>query len=284
MSSTDIFPRKWSIRYSCDSSMSAWSVVVQLARGREVVPERLLDDDARVLREAGVRESARRPCRRATAGSRGRRPGCVLPSIAVATSRVRRRIGEVAVVVREPLREPPEDLLVELLARRDDRVARALDELLERPVVERDADDRAVEEPARLEPVQRAVRHDAGEVAGDPEDHEHVGRPRPAVRLPVHGQSISASRRARSKLVRPDGAAAFTGRSPESALAKLANAIGWSAPSGSQGGRRMVSTARRVVIGLRRVVLQASDAADARRATAGPVWAAASPGSVPHGS
>ena len=78
-------------------------------------------------------------------------------------------------------------VFVERLARCDDRVARALDELLERPVVEGDADDRAVEEPARLEAVQRAERHDPREVAGDPEDHEHVGRPRPAVRLPVHG-------------------------------------------------------------------------------------------------
>ena len=26
MSSTDIFPRKWSMRYSCDSSISEWRV------------------------------------------------------------------------------------------------------------------------------------------------------------------------------------------------------------------------------------------------------------------
>ncbi len=77
--------------------------------------------------------------------------------------------------VREPPREPLEDRLVELLAGRDDRLTRTLDELLERPVVERDADDRAVEEPARLEPVQRAVGHHAREVARDPEDHEDVG-------------------------------------------------------------------------------------------------------------
>ena len=76
--------------------------------------------------------------------------------------------------------------IVELFARRDDRVTCALDELLERPVVERDADDRAIEEAARLEAIQRAVRHDAREIAGDPEDHEYVGRLRPAVRLPVH--------------------------------------------------------------------------------------------------
>ena len=149
------------------------------------MPERLLDDDARVLvspafgEPADDRAEERR--RDLEVEDRARR----VPE-RIRDLRVRRRIREVAVEVREPLREPREDVLVDRLARRDDGVARALDELLERPVVERDADDRAVEEPARLEPVQRAVRHDAREVARDPEDHEHVGRLRPAVRLPVH--------------------------------------------------------------------------------------------------
>jgi len=103
-----------------------------------------------------------------------------------------RSVGEVAVDVREALREPSEQLVVERLTRRDDRVARARDELLERPVVEGDADDRTAQKPASLEAVQRAEGHDPREVARDPEDHEHVGRPRPAVRLPVHMRSISA--------------------------------------------------------------------------------------------
>ena len=68
-----------------------------------------------------------------------------------------------------------EHRLVELLARADDRVARALDELVDRPVVDGDADDRALEQPALLEPVQRMERHHLGQVAGDPEDHEDVG-------------------------------------------------------------------------------------------------------------
>ena len=49
-------------------------------------------------------------------------------------------------------------------------------ELLVGPVVDGDADDRAVEEAAGLEPVERAKRHHLRQVAGDPEDDEDVGR------------------------------------------------------------------------------------------------------------
>ena len=55
-------------------------------------------------------------------------------------------------------------------------VARPLDELLDGPVVDGHADDRAVEQAAPLEPVQRPERHHLRQVAGDPEDDEDVGR------------------------------------------------------------------------------------------------------------
>ena len=165
---------------------------VQRARRREVVAERLLDDDARVGRHACFGQAADD-----SPEERGRDLEVEDRELRI-TDRlrdlgVRVGVGEVAVDVGEPLCEPLEDLLVDLLARRDDRFTSTIDELLERPVVEGDADDGALEEAARLEPVQRAIGHDACEVARDPEDHEHVGRPRPAVRLPVHVQSISAS-------------------------------------------------------------------------------------------
>jgi hypothetical protein len=44
----------------------------------------------------------------------------------------------------------------------------------ERPVVDRNADDRAVEQPAPLEAVERPERHDLREITGDPEGHEDV--------------------------------------------------------------------------------------------------------------
>ena len=165
---------------------------VQRASRREVVTEGLLDDDARVLGETCIRQAADDG-----AEQRGRDLEVEDRELRISDRLrdlgVRVGVGEVAVDIGQALREPLEDVLVDLLARRDDRFTSTIDELLERPVVESDADDGAVEEAARLEPVQRAVRHDAREVARDPEDHEHVGRPRPAVRLPVHTQSISAS-------------------------------------------------------------------------------------------
>src|SRR5262249_59452937 len=71
----------------------------------------------------------------------------------VGDAAVRGRVGEVARHVREPGGEALEDLLVERLAGAHDRFARPLDELVDRPVVDRDAHDRAVEEAAGLEPV-----------------------------------------------------------------------------------------------------------------------------------
>jgi hypothetical protein len=47
--------------------------------------------------------------------------------------------------------------------------------LVDRPVVARHSDNRAVEQAAALQPVQRLERHHPGQVAGDAEDHEHVG-------------------------------------------------------------------------------------------------------------
>ena len=90
-------------------------------------------------------------------------------------SLVRCGVAEVAVDVREPAREALEDLFVELLPGRDDRVVGPLDQVLERPVVERDAHDRTAQEASLLQAVERAERHHAREVARDPEDHEDVG-------------------------------------------------------------------------------------------------------------
>ena len=58
---------------------------------------------------------------------------------------VRGGVGEVTVDVGEAADEAFEDVVVDLLARCGDRVVGALDEMFSRPVVERDADDRAVE-------------------------------------------------------------------------------------------------------------------------------------------
>ena len=85
-------------------------------------------------------------------------------------------VGEVAADVGQPRGEALEDLRRSTgFAGALDRFAGVLAQVLERPVVARDADDRAVEQPPLLEPVQRAEGHHLREVAGDPEDHEYVG-------------------------------------------------------------------------------------------------------------
>ena len=66
--------------------------------------------------------------------------------------------------------------LIELLACPHDRLASAPDELVDRPVVDRYPDNRALEQPAPLEPVERPERHHLRQVARDPEHHEDVRR------------------------------------------------------------------------------------------------------------
>ena len=89
---------------------------------------------------------------------------------------VGRRVGEVAGHVGEPVGETLEHLLVQLLAGADDRLARSVLELVDRPVVDGDAQDRTVEQAALLEPVERPERHHLGQVAGDPERDEDIRR------------------------------------------------------------------------------------------------------------
>ena len=89
---------------------------------------------------------------------------------------VGRVVAEITGDVREALGKPAEHVFVERLARADDGFARPVHQLLDRPVVDRDADDRAVQQAPPLEPVQRPERHHLREIAGDSEDDEHVCR------------------------------------------------------------------------------------------------------------
>ena len=170
------------MRRSCDSSMYWCSSSASALADAVIVPERLLDDDPRICRHARFRQAA-------DDRSEERRRNLEVEDWGLHALDRLRDLGvgcvvrEISMVVREPLREPSEHLLVELLSRADDRVARTLNELLQRPVVECDADDRTVEEPALLESVERVEGHHLREVARDSEDHEDVGRLRIGVRL-----------------------------------------------------------------------------------------------------
>jgi hypothetical protein len=150
-------------------------LLAQGARGREVVAERLLHDDAGVFGQPGGREPGDDGAEQegrdlevehggARAADRGRH------------SLERARIPEVALHVGEPTREAVERGLVERLASGGDRAAGPPAEIVDRPVVDGYADDRAVEQTALLEPVQGPEGHHLREVAGDAEGDEHIGR------------------------------------------------------------------------------------------------------------
>ena len=108
-------------------------------------------------------------------------------------------VPEVAGHVGEARREAIEDLVVDLLAAALDGGACVFAQVVHRPVVDRHADDRAVQQAAGLQPVQRVEGHDLGEVAGDAEDDEHVGGLRAAV---VRARGGSLARLYRSAHVR----------------------------------------------------------------------------------
>ena len=137
----------------------------ELARRGEVVAEGLLDDHARGGgKRAGVGEAGDDGCeqRRRDLEVEDRRAS---RADRLCDAFEGRRIGEVAADVGEPLGQAREDLRVDVLAARGDRVVGVLAQPLDRPVVDRDADDRAVQQPARLEAVERAQRHLLGEIS-----------------------------------------------------------------------------------------------------------------------
>ena len=148
-------------------------LVVQLARRRQVVPEGLLDHDPRVPRQPGVGERAddlAEQERRDLQVEHGRlRPRDRLPDVGV-----RVLLREITTHVRETVRESFEHRLVDRFARPLDRGSGVFAQLVDGPVVDRDADDRAVEEPTRFQSVQRPEGHDLREIPRDAEDDEHI--------------------------------------------------------------------------------------------------------------
>jgi len=167
--------------------LGLFDVLVHLVGERtgrlEVVAERLLDDDARPVGETRVGQALDDAAeqegrdlevedRRVRVVDRGGQP---LEGL---------RVAEVAGDIRETGREAVEQLAVHRLPCGLDRGARPLAQVRQRPIVDRDADDRAVEQTAAFEPIERPEGHLLGEVAGDPEDDEDVGRPRRVSRGP----------------------------------------------------------------------------------------------------
>jgi hypothetical protein len=138
-----------------------------------VVAERLLDHDTRGLGQAGLRKTfnngAEEERRNLEVEDGGRGAGD-----RVSDALVGRSVGEVAAHVRQPFSQAIESLLVELLSSPLNRFASALSQLVVGPVVDGNADDRAVKEPPGLESIQRAEGHHLRQVACDAEHDEDV--------------------------------------------------------------------------------------------------------------
>jgi hypothetical protein len=153
----------------------AADAVVQLGRRRQVLAERLLDHDARALREAcgAERLDRRSEVRR---GDREVEDRTLRSAEGVRDPGVQLGVGHVARHVSQPIGQPLEDRLVHRLAGVLDRRARASVDLILPPFPPADAEHRTRQQVPRLEAIQRGQRHLAGEIAGDAEEDERVSR------------------------------------------------------------------------------------------------------------
>ena len=133
-------------------------VLGQLVCGRAIVAEGLLDHNPSGFGQPGFGEALddRREQERRDLEIED---GCCGAGDRLTHALVGGRVAEVALHIGKPRRQTLEHLLVELLASGDDGLARALDELVDRPVVHRHTDDREREQLALLQPVQRTKRH-----------------------------------------------------------------------------------------------------------------------------
>jgi hypothetical protein len=104
--------------------------------------------------------------------------------------------AEVAADIGHPLAQFVDDVAVRLLVaeRGSDGLLRALAQVVIGPVVDRDTDDRAVQQAAALQLVERHEGHLLGEVAADPERDQHVRLLRLATLIHHHASTCSPVR------------------------------------------------------------------------------------------
>ena len=171
------------------------------ACGLEIVAKRLLDDHAGRLGQAGRRQllDHRAEQKRRDLEVEDRALGSLhVP----AQPLVGRWVGEVAADVGESRCEPVKDVSVECLARFFDALGSVLAQVLDRPVVARDTDNRTIQQAAQLEPIQRPEGHHLREIARDAEDHQRVRGGGRAGAVPTpHGVLARRCRCAHAQLV-----------------------------------------------------------------------------------
>lgn len=169
-------------------------LLIERDRRRPAVAERLLDDDACLRGQPGVvqaldhrREQERRDLEveDRPLGLAERRGNLLVGGV----------VGEVAGDVGQPCREAGERLVVDRLAGGGGALAGVVAQLLDAPVLRSDTDDRADQDAARLQPVQRPERHHARKITGDAEHHERVSGSGIALGRLGHRASTTRNRR-----------------------------------------------------------------------------------------
>jgi hypothetical protein len=116
------------------------------------------------------------------------------------------------------------------------------DELLGGDVVAGHPDDRAVEQPAALQPAQPAERHPPGQVTGDTEDDQHI---RGIVAVVVHQPSVVRAARPTPRAAISPAVAACTPAAASSTTKHRAGAAG-SSPAATREDHRVRLAARQV--------------------------------------
>ena len=148
-------------------------LLVERGRRGDVVPEGLLHHDARRCRHAGIREPLDH---RAEQGRRDLEveDGAARFADGLGHTPIGVVVAEVTGQIRQPRGEAIEHFVIDRLTAVRDALACVCPQVVDGPVVGCDSQDRAVQQAAPLQPVERVEGHDLGEVTADAEDDEHV--------------------------------------------------------------------------------------------------------------
>jgi hypothetical protein len=147
--------------------------VGELPRRGEVVAERLLHHDPPAPDQPGVAQAPGDGAEQERRDLQVEHRGRGVPD-RLTHPPVRGGVREVAVQVRHPLGEPLEHAVIDLLAGPLDGRPGVLDQVLPAPVVHGHAHDRAREQAAHRQPVERPEGHHPRQVPGDAEDDQDV--------------------------------------------------------------------------------------------------------------
>ena len=150
-------------------------LVVEGASRGQVVAEGLLDHDPGAVGQVGAGQAVDHLAEQRRRDLQVEHRG-VLALDRLAKAFIGFRVVVVSRHHRQSFGKAVEDRVVDGLAAVGDRRARVGAQFVVRPVAACHADDGAIQQLATFQPVQGPEGHLLGQVSGDAEDHQHVGR------------------------------------------------------------------------------------------------------------